>query len=83
MSDDTKMEGISHPITLENEEQEGSKPEPEEVKKDVEEEEKVEEVKPESVNSQEAEKFLTEAQQNGGVSPSPESSMWKSHRARM
>lgn len=44
MTDDTKLEGISHPIVLENKEQGGSRPEPEkEVKKDVAEEKKVEE----------------------------------------
>lgn len=64
MKDDTKMEGISNSIAMENEEHRGSESGPEkEVKKDVAEEEKV---KPELVNSQEGEKFLTEAQQNGG-----------------
>lgn len=76
MTDDTKLEGISHPIVLEDEEQGGSTPQPEqEVKKDVAEEKKVEEVKPESETSQEAEKFLMEAQQNGSISPGPETSM--------
>lgn len=73
MTDDTKLEGISHPIALENEEQGGSRPEPEkEVKKDMAEEG----VKPESETSQEVEKFLMDAQQNGDISPSPETSMW-------
>lgn len=80
MKDNTKMEGISHPIAMENDEHKGSEPEPEkEVKKDVTEEEKV---NPEVVNSQEGEKFLTEAQQNGGGSPSPETSMLKWHKIR-
>lgn len=80
MKDDTKMEGISHPITMENEEHTGSKLEQEkEVKKDVPEEK----AKPEIMNSQEVEKFLTEAQQNGGGSPSPETTISKWHKTRI
>lgn len=78
MTEDGKLEGIGHPIESESKEQGGSRPEPEaEVKKDEAEErvEKMEEVKPESETSQEVEQFLTEAQQNGGVIPSPETSM--------
>lgn len=79
MKDETKMEGISNSVAMESEEHRGSEPEPEkEVKKDV-----AEEVKPEFVNSQEGEKFLTEAQQNGGGSPSPETSMLKWHVTRI
>lgn len=76
MTDDAKMEGISHPVEVEDEERGGSKPEPEkEAEKDVAEEEKGERVKPESAKSQEVDGFLTEAQQNGGVGPGPETSM--------
>lgn len=81
MKDDTKMDGINHPIAMENEEHTGSNLEQEnEVKKDVAEEEKV---KPEIMNSQEVEKFLTEAQQNGDESPSPETSISKWHKTRI
>lgn len=77
MTDDTKLEGISHPVALGNEEQGGPRPGPEkEADKDAAEEKKVGEVKAETEPSQEeAERFLTEAQQNGGISPGPETSM--------
>lgn len=77
MTDDAKMEGISHPVEVDDEEPGGSKPEPEkEAEKDVVEEKREEErVKPESGKSQEVDGFLTEAQQNGGVGPGPETSM--------
>lgn len=76
LADGTKGKGISHPIVMENQEHGGTRPEPDkEVKKDAAEEDQVEEVKPERGTSQEVEKFLTETQQNGGISPSSETSM--------
>lgn len=75
MTDDSKLEEISQ-IVLEKKEQGGSSPEPEkEVKKEVADEKKVGEVRPDSKTSQEVERFLMEAQENGGIGPSPETSM--------
>lgn len=80
MADDTKLEGMGPAGALGKEEQEEQRapgPEPDqEAKEEAPEEQKAGEVKLErELSQEEAQRFLMEAQQNGGVSPGPETSM--------